>query len=245
MTMKKLCVTLCVMGVIGVASLGFAPLETLIPQRSGFAVPRFALLIQPMLLTLAATGLGCWAAPKMGLGAPLLHAVLSRSPAGGLVLRSSIPALLGGIIVALTLIGYSAATQSVFGDASGPALVRRAMDFEPPLISKLLYGGVAEELIARWGVMSGVALAALKIGLGRTRALWTGNLIAALLFGLGHLPLLFALMPSPPLWLIGAVICGNVIPGLIFGLLFWRRGIESAMIGHATGHFLATLIAAA
>ncbi len=242
--MNKLCIILSAMGVVGVSSLGLADLETLIPPEAKIAVPRVALLIQPMVLVLGATALGCWAAPKMGLAAPVLLAVLSRAPLKGVVRKSIEPALLGGLIVAVILLAYGLLTQTIFAGANGPKQIERMLAFQPPLISKLLYGGVAEELLARWGVMSGVALAALKLGLGRTRALWTGTLIAALLFGLGHLPLLFAIMPSPPLWLISAVIIGNIVPGIIFGLLFWRRGIESAMMGHGIGHLLATLAAA-
>jgi Type II CAAX prenyl endopeptidase Rce1-like len=238
--MNKLCLTLAVFGITGVASLGLAPLETLIPPSAQLSVPRFALLIQPMLLVLGATVLGCWAAPKAGLTAPIVDGQLSGKPVGRLVRAALGPAVLGGVVVALILLSYGALTQSVFAGAKN-ADIARLMAFQPPLLSKLLYGGIAEELLARWGMMSAVALGALKLGFVRSRALWTGNIIAALLFGLGHLPLLFSALPSPPLWLVGAVIIGNVVPGLIFGLLFWRRGLESAMMAHATGHLLSTL----
>ena len=35
---------------------------------------------------------------------------------------------------------------------------------------------------------------------------------------------------------------GNTLPGVIFGWLFWKRGIEAAMIAHALAHALATTI---
>lgn len=238
--MNRTCLTLAILGAIGVASLGLAPLENLIPPEANISVPRFALLIQPMILVLGATALGCWAAPKAGLGAPIVDGLLTGKPVQNHWRRAMPSALLGGAVVALILIAYAALTQSIFAQAKNPDIARM-MAFQMPLASKLLYGGVAEELLARWGVMSAVAVAALKLGLGQSPALWAGNIVAAMLFGMGHLPLLFAILPSPPLWLIGAVIIGNMVPGLIFGLLFWRRGLESAMVAHATGHLIATL----
>jgi Type II CAAX prenyl endopeptidase Rce1-like len=237
--MNRVCLILAVMGLTGVSSLGLAPLEALIPVEAKFTVPRFVLLIQPMVLVLGATALGCWAAPKLALGAPILQALVSKLPVKGHVRPVVEPAIVAGVIVALVLLAYGALTRSTFANASDPNL-KRLLAFQVPLASKLLYGGIAEELLARWGVMSGVALAAFKLGFEPKRALWTGVVMAAVIFGIGHLPMLYAITPSPPLWLIGTVILGNMVPGIIFGLLFWRRGIESAMIGHATGHFLAT-----
>jgi hypothetical protein len=35
------------------------------------------------------------------------------------------------------------------------------------------------------------------------------------------------------------VVGGNAAAGILFGFLFWRHGLESAMIAHATAHVLA------
>jgi hypothetical protein len=229
------------LGALGVASLGLAPLETLLPPEAA-GVPRAALLIQPAVLTIGAALLGGWAAPKMGLGAPMLEAIAARRPWVDAFNRMVVPALIGAAAVALVLLAYGVWSESVL-PVGADGKVRAMRDFQPPLISKLLYGGMSEEVLSRWGLMSALALLAAKIGLPRARALWTGNALAALLFAAGHIPLLLLLMPAPPWWMVSVVLLGNMIPGLIFGWLFWKRGIEAAMLAHAGGHLLATILA--
>ncbi len=237
-TTHRMKIMLALLGVAGVLSLLFAPLETLLPIS--IVVPRVALIIQPMILVLAGVALGCWAAPQLGLDAPVIRAIAERRYLMPVVKPMLMPATLGGIAVAVILFGYGVLTKDAFALPENADLARLT-GFQPPLISKLLYGGVAEELLSRWGVLSGLALLATKVGLQRASALWVGNVGAALLFGIGHLPLLFAIMPDPPIWIIGAVIVGNVVPGLIFGWLFQNRGLESVMLAHGMGHLIATL----
>jgi len=53
-------------------------------------------------------------------------------------------------------------------------------------------------------------------------AFWTANTLVAVLFGLGHLPAAAILY----------VLSLNGVAALLFGYLFWRDGLESAMIAH-------------
>jgi membrane protease YdiL (CAAX protease family) len=66
---------------------------------------------------------------------------------------------------------------------------------------------------------------------------WVANVIAALIFGLGHLPATRALAPLTPLLVVRAVLL-NGGPGILFGYLFWKRGLESAMLAHFTTDLL-------
>jgi hypothetical protein len=223
------------MGLVGVASLAFAPLETLLPP-SAQSFPKAFLLIQPAVFVVFFAMLGSWAAPKLGLG--LVNAGVAETSAGrskmiGWVLAAS-------IACALILILYARFYE---GLASGVASidVQRAANFEMPLITKLLYGGMSEEVICRWGLMTAIALIATKSRIAGTSALWLGNAGAALLFALGHLPLLFALMPDASPDVLGAVLLGNLAAGMIFGTLFIRFGLFAAMLGHAGAHLFSTL----
>ena len=74
---------------------------------------------------------------------------------------------------------------------------------------------------------------------------WMAIIIAALLFGLGHLPALSQLVVLTPLLVIRTVLL-NALGGLLFGWLFWRRGLETAMVAHAAAHvafFIVNVIA--
>lgn len=239
--MKRLGLALALLGALSVSSLLLAPLETLIPLETGRTIPRVALIIQPLLLVLGAVALGCWAAPKLGLDAPIIRGLINRTAVGSTVRGILVSAIVSALAVATVLWGYDALTASTFGNSANP-MVAKLANFQVPLASKLLYGGIGEELLARWGLMSFFAFMALKLGLLRDRSLWAGNIIAAFLFGLGHLPLLYLMMPSPPLWLVATVIAGNIIPGMIFGWLFSRKGLESAMVAHGLGHLFFTLL---
>ena len=62
-------------------------------------------------------------------------------------------------------------------------------------------------------------------------AFWTANLGAAILFGLGHLPATAALVPLTSFVVLRAIVL-NGIGGVVFGHLYWRRGLEAAMLAH-------------
>ena len=54
---------------------------------------------------------------------------------------------------------------------------------------------------------------------------------AAVLFGAGHLPLAAQLGPLTAA-IVSRVIAYNAIAGLVFGTLYWKRGLEHAMLAH-------------
>ncbi len=60
---------------------------------------------------------------------------------------------------------------------------------------------------------------------------WVAIVIVSALFGLGHLPMTARLTPLTPIVIIRAIV-RNGIAGVLFGWLYWRRGLEAAMIAH-------------
>jgi membrane protease YdiL (CAAX protease family) len=60
---------------------------------------------------------------------------------------------------------------------------------------------------------------------------WAAIIFAALLFGVGHLPATARLAPLTPL-LVARGLLLNAILGVVAGVLFWRYGLEAAMIAH-------------
>jgi len=102
------------------------------------------------------------------------------------------------------------------------------------------YGGVVEEILLRLFVVS---LFAWLLGLvTRTRTkdvnksagiMWTAIILSAVLFGLGHLPATASIVSITPLVVVRAVLL-NGVGGLVFGWLFWKKGLEYAMVAHFT-----------
>ena len=235
----RLWLHLSLLGLLGCASLLFAPLERLGPLPIDPLLVRLLSVVQPAILVLLLAALGAWAAPKVGLDAPAVRAWSERRAVGPVLSQQLVPALLGGLAIGLLLLGFWAFLQA--RPYTAPLL---ALEF--PLATKLLYGGIVEELLLRWGLMSFLAWCAWRLaGAPRIAKSWQigfGLLAAAALFAAGHLPALFFIVPQAPAELTAVVLAANFTAGAVFGWLFWKRGFEAAMIAHAFAHLSSTAI---
>jgi membrane protease YdiL (CAAX protease family) len=63
--------------------------------------------------------------------------------------------------------------------------------------------------------------------------IWIAIIISSVIFGLGHLGITDAMTTITPALVIRAVLL-NSAGSVIFSLLYWKRGLESAMIAHAS-----------
>ena len=68
-------------------------------------------------------------------------------------------------------------------------------------------------------------------------AFWIAIVVVAVVFGLGHLPATSAVTPLTPTVVSRALVL-NGIAGIAFGYLYWRHGLEAAMIGHMSAHLV-------
>ena len=112
-----------------------------------------------------------------------------------------------------------------------------------PLPTRLLYGGITEEVLLRWGLMTLLVWAGWRLfqkGRDQPRpACFVGAiLISSVVFGIGHLPIAFMLLPEDSFALTSYTVVANSLFGLIAGYLYWKRGLESAMIAHMTAHIV-------
>lgn len=230
---------LALLGLVGAASMVLAPLEQLVPVDMDLRTLRLLAVVQPAILVVAAAGLGAWFAPKVALDAPAVRAWAEQRHAWPVLARQLPAAATAGLVVGLALVAFAAMIDA---ELTGPAAT-----FNLPLVTKLLYGGIVEELLLRWGVMSLLVWAAWRLARAGEPVpdwcYWTGVLLAALLFAVGHLPALFLLMAEPPEWLVALVVVANFLPGILFGWLYWRRGLEAAMVAHALAHLFGTAMA--
>lgn len=95
------------------------------------------------------------------------------------------------------------------------------------------YGGITEELLLRLIVMSFTAALLVKLtGRGLTLPIaWTAIVVAALLFGIGHLPAAAKLAPLDAVFVTRTLLLNGIV-GLVCGWLYWRRGLEMAIVAH-------------
>jgi hypothetical protein len=245
---KRVGVALAGLGLVGVASLALLPVERLAsgPLPLPVIALRLLSLVNPALLVIAAAWIGAVLAPRIGLEAPAVRLALAGTSPGPVLRRQARPAGWIGLCTGLLLAGYAAASGPYFASLDAEA-ASRIQALTPPLATRLLYGGLTEEIVARWGVMTLVGWLAWRL-LGRpgrpvAGAYWVGIMTAALVFALAHLPFLYGIAGDPPLWLILSALAANGLAGAVFGWLFWRRGLEAAMLAHALAHVVAALIA--
>lgn len=209
-------------------------------QLSGTAI-KILSLIQPTLLLTLAVFVGANLAPKVGLSAPLAEAISTSGSWAIAIAPQLLPGLIGGIvggiILSLISIWWQAFLPLDFL-AKGEALSQST-----PLLTRILYGGITEEILLRWGLMTFLVWILwrwLQRGQGVPRANYfvIAIAISSLLFGLGHLPLAFILSTKVTASLLAYVIIGNGFFGLIAGYLYWQYGLESAAIAHMLVHIV-------
>ena len=71
----------------------------------------------------------------------------------------------------------------------------------------------------------------------RPAAYWGAIAGAALLFGVGHLPATATVLPLTALVVTRAIVL-NGLAGVAFGWLYWRRGLEAAMVSHGSANLI-------
>ena len=98
------------------------------------------------------------------------------------------------------------------------------------------YGGIAEEVLLRLFLMSFFVwltyiIKKNKEGNPTAVGVWISIILAAVVFGIGHLPATAQIVSLNGIVIARAIVL-NGICGVIFGWLYWKKGLESAMIAH-------------
>ena len=197
-------------------------------------------IVQSAILFAIMIFAGMFFASRVGLGTPILDSLTQGESVSDKV-RAILPISIAlGVLAGLLIIGIDFLLQ--------PALLRELGDSASALDSQNMhpaawkgflasfYGGIAEEIQLRLLVMSffawlGRFISKTSEGKPSSAVFWIANIIAAVLFGLGHLPATSTILPLTPLVITRAILL-NGIGGIIFGWLYWKRGLESAMASH-------------
>lgn len=244
----KLFLVLWSAGMIGVLSFLFVDLSTLLanfPLPKGMEKPevtpvlKLLSLLQPTIILSVAILIGVAFASKVGLFSPFAEAAIDKRDLVPALRPQIIPGVIGGLTggVAIVLI---AALWKPFLPSE---IITRTAELGKllPIPTRMLYGGIFEELLIRWGLMTLVVWIPWRVfqkGVDKPKAAYFvgGILVSSLVFGIGHLPIAFVFFPQLSFALTSYVIVANSTFGLIAGFLYWKRGLESAMIAHMLAH---------
>lgn len=238
---------LFLLGLVGLASLPLSFAHLLagygeMPELQHISPLQLAMLslVQPLILLAIFTAIGAALAHTLGFFSHVA-AYYTGSHCGPSAFRSQIvlSVAMGAVIALSTLLLDKTIFEPQLTEFFEVAGSRQPRSLSVT-VSGILYGGITEELISRWGAMSLFVWLGWKIFQRRQAQASSTIVIAALvlsaiLFGVLHLPAAAAFTPLNE-WLIARTILLNALAGIVYGWLFWRRSLESAMLAHAATH---------
>lgn len=231
-------------GVLSFQSVDFQALIAMLPAEATSDAPaisplllRLLAFLQPAILLAVTVVVGVVLNPKIGLSAPAAEALAQGRPWMPALRPQVLPGLIGGLLGAAAITGSWAVAKPFLP----LAFVTRAEGFNRllPIWTRLFYGGITEELLLRWGFMAFLVWALWKLGRKSApgdMSFIAGIVISSLMFGAGHLPIAVALAGGASLPLVAYVLVANASFGIIAGYLFWKRGLEAAIIAHMVAH---------
>jgi len=237
-TKFKLGLALFVLGLIGVLSMLTAniPLDNLpkaVSERFSAQEIQLLMLVNPLLLVIIAILIGTALYDKVNLQIPTIKSLLKiENPNISFLEQLKSGVLLGvasGILITLIAVFFKSFLPTEF------LALGNKMSITP--LARLLYGGLTEELLMRYGFMTLVVWTVFKISKSLKKSTYIlAILMSSLLFAAGHLPVVFGALANPSTMLIAYIILGNAATGIIFGWLYWKKGLEAAMIAHMVAH---------
>ena len=220
--------------VCAVTSVMVIPYQVaLVPELADMGASLYAMaFVQGLVIFSVATFLGLLLAPKAGFRLLGPEGESTRETLQAILKPSILLGALAGVLIVLLEFLVFQALLSVdlsLGDTHVPVWAAFLASF---------YGGIAEEVLMRLFVMTLFVWLLSKLkktqdGLPTAWSVWLAIILASVLFGVGHLPLTSALTEITAAVVARAIVL-NGIGGVIFGWLYWKRGLVSAMIAHFT-----------
>ncbi len=200
-----------------------------------FTVNEFKLLtlINPTIFLLISVIIGVLLYDKVNFKLPIIEKYIYKNDKKIEILHIVKYGIIGGVISGMLTVWITV----LFIPILPAEFIEFSNKFKPNIITKFLYGGITEEILIRFGVMTSIVWILYKIIKNKSTIIyWAGIVISAILFGFAHLPIVYGLAGMPTTEVMLYVILGNTIGGIIFGWLYWQKGLETSMIAHVFTH---------
>lgn len=215
-------------------------MNLLLPNNSATLKKRFSrfVIMQTLFMVLLMSIAGSALSLKTGLNDPILDALLQKQPVLNSVLAMLLPFFLyslAGILIFFFF--YYSIVTSLLDEASLVTL--KKMRLALGLDGCLLYGGVVEEVLARWGLMNVIAFFIfLLIGQKDSLLMWCTILVSGLLYTMSHLPAYIAAGCQNNRRFRYSMLLLNSWQAIFFGWIFWQYGLLAAIISHSLLHLV-------
>ncbi|MFC4550595.1 MULTISPECIES: CPBP family intramembrane glutamic endopeptidase [Halorussus] len=240
------------LGMLGVLAVGISTAtgEGGVPGLPEVSGPALAALvmIQPAILLAISVGVGLALAPRVGLRSHVDERVRGGPPVLGALRPEVTTAAAVGAAAYLAVVALDVAFAPLVAEDLAAVTPTPQTTTLAGLLSslsvRLLYGGITEELLLRWGLLTLFAWVVHSVRsrvAGERRATlasstaWVAIVASAVLFGVGHLPALATVVEPTPALVVRTVGL-NAVAGVGFGWLYWRRSLEAAMVAHMAFH---------
>ncbi len=231
-------------GTLGIAvlmlSFDWAPFAGRLEVSEAVMIAFLGAQLAVLLAVAVLVGLAC--APPVGLRSHAVDWVEGRGVSRPAIKMELIAALTLGALVSLLVVGMEYLAPLLLDGQRATTVSMLLGD----LLPRIVFGGITEELLLRWGVMSFVVFVLWKLtrpvsGQASPSIYWSAIVVSAGLFAVAHLPGV-AGMYGLTVTTVAYVLAGNMLGGVAFGWLFWRYSIEAAIVAHGFAHLLAIAI---
>lgn len=194
-------------------------------------------MIQPFLLGLLGIWIGQSWAPKVGLRS-LVYEKTDWKRSVAKDFKKALPvAILSGVGLGVFFIGFDfwmAPVLEFTGQIQAPTI--------SSFLMALLYGGIAEELMLRFGFMTLLVYLFTRFGKSTSTVPYAlAIFISAFLFALGHYGATAAVTEMTSLvWF--RMLLLNGLGGIVFGWLYYKHHLEAAIVSHMSAHVAMNII---
>ena len=187
---------------------------------------------QNLVLFAVAIFFGLILSSKIGMGSPILEGLLAKTNQTEKLKSILAPSIglgvLGGILIILLSLPFQSLSIEMLEAEKAVATWKAFL--------ASFYGGIGEEIMFRLFVVSLLVWITFKIkktkeGRPTNFGIWLSIILTAVLFGLGHLGITSELTAITATVIVRAVLLNGVV-AVMYGWLYWKKGLEAAMIAH-------------
>ena len=189
-------------------------------------------VVQNLFLFSVATFFGLFFSKRVEMGMPILQNALEGKKQTKELKSIIVPSICLGILTGILIVLLSIPFNKLIPELH---LLEVSVSAWKAFLASF-YGGIAEEILLRLFLVSLLVWITFKIkktkdGHPTNIGIWLSIIVASVIFGLGHLPATAQITSLTGIVVIRAIAL-NGVGGIIFGWLYWKKGLESAMIAH-------------
>ena len=236
-----LLIALGIPGIIVTARSFTKTLAAVVEKKDPDKIPstttlRTAHIAQSVVLLVAAVVGGYLAGESLGLAEPLFLSAFAHGQfLLGWLLQSFTPYLLILVSTAVFLALYYGLFRRILDSKTVHATetMRTSLGY----VGRLLYGGVNEEILIRYGALNFFAWIVITVfDTSNELGFWLPIVLAALIFSIMHIPSALAVGAQKSSVFYAAVLVLNGLVGITYGYLTLQFGLAFAILGHVLLH---------